>query len=87
VLRARGRDDLRGRHLEPYLDAYAHLTAFRSPNLAFAHLHPVGAASGAHGGPELTFQAALPEAGDYRLFLQFQTRGQLHTAALTLHVG
>jgi hypothetical protein len=74
--------------LEPYLDTYAHLTAIRSPNLAFAHLHPTGAAAaGAHGGPELTFQADLPESGDYRLFLQFQTQGQLHTAALTLRVG
>jgi hypothetical protein len=74
--------------LEPYLDTYAHLTAFRSPDLAFAHLHPAGSAAiGAHGGPDLTFQAELPAAGDYRLFLQFQTQGRLHTAALTLHVG
>jgi hypothetical protein len=74
--------------LEPYLDTYAHVTAFRSPNLAFAHLHPEGAAAaGSHGGPQLTFQADLPEAGDYRLFLQLQTQGQLHTAAVTMHVG
>ncbi len=40
-----------------------------------------------HEGPELTFQAELSEAGDYRLFLQFQTQGRLHTAAVTLHVA
>jgi hypothetical protein len=46
-----------------------------------------GAASGAHGGPDLSFQAELSESGDYRLFLQFQSRGQLHTAAIVLHVS
>jgi len=74
--------------LEPYLDAYAHLTAFRSTDLAFAHMHPGGAvASGAHGGPDLVFQATVPDSGDYRIFLQFQTHGQLHTVALTTHVA
>jgi hypothetical protein len=29
----------------------------------------------------------LPRAGNWRLFLQFQTGGVLHTAALTLNVG
>ena len=27
----------------PYLDTYAHLTAFHEGDLAFAHLHPHGA--------------------------------------------
>lgn len=74
--------------LEPYLDTFAHLTAFRSGDLAFAHLHPEGsAAAGRKGGPDLSFHAQVPEAGDYRLFLQFQTAGQLHTAAVTLRVA
>ncbi|MGH7881560.1 MAG: hypothetical protein ACREN8_01435 [Candidatus Dormibacteraceae bacterium] len=75
-------------NLQPYLGTYAHLTAFRSGNLAFAHLHPEQTArSGKGGGPDLTFHAQLPAAGDYRLFLQFQTEGQLHTAAITVHAG
>lgn len=74
--------------LEPYLDAFAHLTAFRSSYLAFAHLHPDGsAAAGRKGGPDLSLHAQLPAAGDYRLFLQFQTAGQLHTAAVMLRVA
>lgn len=72
--------------LQPYLDSYAHLTAFRSTTLAFAHLHPEGKADNNHGGPKLTFHAEVPTAGDWRLFLQFQTSGTLHTAALTMHV-
>jgi hypothetical protein len=70
--------------LQPYLDTYAHLTAFHDGDLAFAHLHPEGAVSGDHGGPTLSFYAELPKAGNWRLFLQFQTAGALHTAAITL---
>jgi hypothetical protein len=70
--------------LQPYLDTYAHVTALRSGDLAFAHLHPSGMVNGDHGGPTLTVNADLPEAGMYRLFIQFQTGGTLHTAAITL---
>ncbi|EST29958.1 hypothetical protein [Streptomyces roseochromogenus] len=73
--------------LQPYLDTYAHLTAFHQGDLAFAHLHPESKAGGGHGGPTLTFHAEFAQSGNWRLFLQFQTGGRLHTAALTLHVG
>lgn len=72
--------------LQPYLDTYAHLTAFHAGDQAFAHLHPQGAVSGDRGGPKLTFHAMLPKPGDWRLFVQFQTAGKLHTAAITLRV-
>lgn len=73
--------------LQPYLDTYAHLTAFHAGDQAFAHLHPQTTVNGDHGGPGLTFHAKLPESGGWRLFLQFRTAGTLHTAALTLHVS
>jgi hypothetical protein len=73
--------------LQPYLDTYAHLTAFHEGDMAFAHLHPKGTVDGDHGGPKLSFDAAMAESGNYRLFLQFQTDGALHTAALTVRVG
>ncbi|MFG2476937.1 hypothetical protein [Streptomyces fagopyri] len=73
--------------LHPYLDAYAHLTAFHEGDQAFAHLHPTTRVTGDTGGPDLAFHAELPTSGSWRLFLQFQTGGKLHTAALTLHVG
>jgi hypothetical protein len=72
--------------LQPYLDTYAHLTAFHAGDLAFAHLHPRGTVSGDHGGPRLSFEALLPKPGGWRLFVQFQTGGRLHTAAITLSV-
>ncbi|MFJ5230134.1 hypothetical protein ACIQBJ_09565 [Kitasatospora sp. NPDC088391] len=73
--------------LQPYLETYAHLTAFHAGDRAFAHLHPETKATGAGGGPTLPFHAELPAPGDWRLFLQFQTGGTLHTAALTLNVA
>lgn len=73
--------------LQPYLDSYAHLTAFHQGDMAFAHLHPQGTVNGDHGGPTLTFDATMAAPGDYRLFLQFQTGGVLHTAAITVRVS
>jgi hypothetical protein len=72
--------------LEPYLDSYAHVTAIHHGDLAFAHLHPAGSSHSNHGGPTLTVNAALPEPGTYRLFIQFQTAGRVHTAPITLNV-
>ncbi|MDQ3901526.1 MAG: hypothetical protein M3319_14160 [Actinomycetota bacterium] len=69
--------------LQPYLDTSAHLTAFHAGDLAFAHLHPQDTAN---RGPRLSFEAMLPEPGNWRLFLQFQTAGVLHTAEVTLSV-
>ncbi|MFI1183497.1 hypothetical protein ACH4UT_28685 [Streptomyces sp. NPDC020799] len=73
--------------LQPYLDTYAHLTAFHEGDQAFAHLHPETKVNGNKGGPDLSFHAQLDKPGNWRLFLQFQTGGKLHTAALTLRVG
>ena len=74
--------------LQPYLESYAHLTAFHAGDQAFAHLHPEAAAKhgAATGGPALSFHAELPTAGDWRLYLQFQTAGTLHTAAVDVRV-
>ncbi|PZS10081.1 MAG: hypothetical protein DLM55_05125 [Acidimicrobiales bacterium] len=69
--------------LQPYLDTYAHVTAFHEGDLAFSHLHPEGEVKGS-GGPNLKLAAELPEKGKYGLFIQFQTHGQLHTAHLTV---
>ncbi|KIF02289.1 hypothetical protein PL81_30815 [Streptomyces sp. RSD-27] len=81
------KDDKPATGLQPYLETYAHLTAFHEGDQAFAHLHPTTEVTGDNGGPDLAFHAVLPTAGNWRLFLQFQTGGKLHTAALTLNVG
>ncbi|GGO84002.1 FixH family protein [Wenjunlia tyrosinilytica] len=71
--------------LRPYLGVYAHLTAFHDGDGAFAHLHPLGKA-GERGGPALRFQALFPDAGRWRLFVEFKAGGALHTAAVTVQV-
>ena len=73
--------------LQAYLDTYAHVTAIRSGNLAFAHLHPSNPINGDHGGPTLSIESAFPASGDWRLFIEFQTAGTVHTAETTIHVG
>jgi hypothetical protein len=73
-------------NLQPYLGTYAHLTAFHQGDLAFAHLHPETKVDGDHGGPTLPFHAELSRSGNWRLFVQFQTSGTVHTAAITVHV-
>ncbi|MGH3647973.1 MAG: hypothetical protein ACRDTM_12460 [Micromonosporaceae bacterium] len=71
--------------LQPYLDAHAHITGFHKDTLAVTHLHPTGKADGP-GGPQLNVTATFPRPGKYRLFIQFQTSGTVHTAPVTVNV-
>ncbi len=65
--------------VEPYLGARGHLVALRQGDLAFLHVHPD------ERSPR--FEATFPSAGRYRLFLQFRSGGEIHTAAFTREVG
>jgi hypothetical protein len=64
--------------VEPYLGARGHLVALREADLAFLHVHP--------DADSLSFMAEFPSAGRYRLFLQFQHEGRVHTAEFTREV-
>ncbi|WIM94184.1 hypothetical protein ACTOB_006187 [Actinoplanes oblitus] len=66
--------------LEPYLGAYGHLVALRQGDLAYLHMHPQ---EGTAAGPDVTFDARVPAAGVYRLFLEFQHGGRVHLAEFT----
>jgi hypothetical protein len=68
--------------LEPYLGAYGHLVALRAGDLAYLHVHPDGAPGDGRtaSGPDVTFHAEVPSAGQYRLFLDFKHRGVVRTA-------
>jgi hypothetical protein len=78
-------------HTEPYLGAGGHLVALREGDLAFLHVHPTehgddeDASSGEHDDA-VGFAATFPTAGRYRLFLQFQHEGRVHTVAFTQEV-
>jgi hypothetical protein len=65
--------------VEDYLGAKGHLVALRRGDLAFLHVHP--------DERRLKFMATFPTAGEYRLFLQFQVDGRVHTAAFTQEVS
>ena len=65
---------------ERYLGAGGHLVALREGDLAFLHVHPT------EHGDSIAFAATFPTEGRYRLFLQFQHQGRVHTAAFTQEV-
>ncbi|MEU5389159.1 hypothetical protein [Kitasatospora cineracea] len=72
--------------LDPYLAAYGHLVVLRAGDLGYLHVHPDGEPGDGTTapGPEIDFTATAPSPGDYRLFLDFQHQGTVHTAAFTL---
>lgn len=68
--------------LEPYLGAYGHLVALRAGDIGYLHVHPEDGVP----GPEIAFRTTFPSAGRYRLFLDFQHGGTVHTAVFTVTV-
>lgn len=75
--------------LDPYLGAFGHLVALRTGDLAYLHVHPEGHPGDGltKPGPDITFGAAVPSSGTYRLFLDFQHAGVVRTAAFTVTAG
>ncbi|MFC8127046.1 hypothetical protein [Streptomyces sp. NPDC057302] len=75
--------------LQPYLGSYGHLVALRSGDLAYLHVHPTGEPGDGRTepGPGVSFAATAPSPGAYRLFLDFKHKGEVRTAAFTVHVG
>jgi hypothetical protein len=75
--------------LRPYLAAYGHLVALRAGDLAYLHVHPNGAPGDGRTrpGPAIAFDADVPSAGTYRLYLDFLHGGTVHTAEFTTVAG
>jgi len=74
--------------LQPYLGAFGHLVSLRGGDLAYLHNHPAQHAEpGMKGGPSISFGTTFPTAGTYRLYLDFQHAGAVHTAEFTVQVG
>jgi len=68
--------------VQPYLGAYGHLTMLRRGDLAYLHIHPE---PGLVGGAA-KFWVAAPSPGTYRMFLNVQVDGVVHTAGFTVVV-
>jgi hypothetical protein len=75
--------------LQPYLGAYGHLVALRDGDLAYLHVHPAGEPGDGTTapGPDITFYATAPSAGEYRLFLDFRHGDVVRTAEFTVRAG
>jgi hypothetical protein len=68
---------------DEYVGRRGHLVALHEGDLAYTHVHPV-----LRGPPgEIRFDAELAAAGQYRLFLQFKTRGVVHTVPFSARVA
>ncbi|GAA0794969.1 hypothetical protein [Spirilliplanes yamanashiensis] len=72
-----------GAQLEPYLGAFGHLVVLREGDLGYVHVHPEEQlVDGA-----LKFWLTAPSRGAYRMFLDVQVGGTVHTAAFSLTVS
>jgi hypothetical protein len=69
--------------LEPYLGANGHAVVLREGDLAFLHSHALENRAALQSG-QLPFMVHFAEPGRYRMFVQFQHRGAVQTAAFTL---
>lgn len=69
--------------LEPYLGANGHAVILREGDLAFIHSHALEDRTALRAG-NLPFMVHFGEPGRYRMFIQFQHRGSVQTAAFTL---
>jgi hypothetical protein len=69
--------------LERYLGAYGHLVVLREGDLGYVHVHPEPELA----GDAVKFWLAAPSPGRYRMFLDFQVAGAVHTAEFTVTLG
>ncbi|TDQ00944.1 hypothetical protein [Labedaea rhizosphaerae] len=67
--------------LQTYLGAYGHLVVLRATDLGYLHVHPQESTT---AGPEVKFMTEVPTPGRYRLYLDFQHHGTVHTAQFTV---
>lgn len=89
VFRFRLRDAASGAavtDLESFLGAAGHALIISHDLVDAVHSHPVIEFSKPNG-PDLVFDAVFPQAGLYRLWVQFQRRGQIALVSFTLPVS
>jgi hypothetical protein len=80
------------RDLAPYLGAWGHTLILSEDQADYVHSHPEetvpgpGDRSKLKGGPDVTFGALLPHAGNYRIWTQFLRGETLTTVSFTVKV-
>lgn len=79
--------------LRPYLGAWGHTLILNADQSDYLHSHPTEMLPGGieqanmRGGPEVEFGAMFPEAGDYRIWTQFQRAEKIVTVSFTIKVN
>ncbi|MBL8177026.1 MAG: hypothetical protein JNK48_20300 [Bryobacterales bacterium] len=68
--------------LEQYLGAWGHMLAASSDLIDLVHTHPFIA----DGGPKVQFNMIFPREGVYRVWVQFQNKGEVNTVAFNVPV-
>ncbi len=71
-------------NLENYLGALGHVVVISEDTENYLHVHPNEQAD---HGPRIGFNTSFERAGLYRVFLQFNHAGKIHTADFTITVG
>ena len=79
--------------LHPYLGAWGHMLLLSADGVDYVHSHPSEMvpenvdASTLHGGPDVVFNAMLPEPGVYRMWTQFQRGAKLITVSFDVRAA
>ncbi len=79
--------------LQPYLGAWGHTLILNADQSEYLHSHPTEMLPGSveqasmRGGPLVEFGAMFPEAGDYRIWTQFQRAEKIVTVSFTIRVN
>jgi Heavy metal binding domain len=68
--------------LEPYLGAWGHMLAASEDLIDLLHLHPFLS----NGGSSVQFNAIFPRSGLYKIWTQFQRKGEVNTVVFTVPV-
>ena len=72
-------------NLEKYLGALGHTVVLRQGDLQFIHAHPTQSPDASQNG-KVIFMIMFPEAGNYKLFSQFQHEGKIITSDFVVNV-
>jgi hypothetical protein len=67
--------------LEPYLGAWGHMLAVSADLIDMLHIHPFLVSRG-----EIQFNIIFPREGMYRIWTQFQRKGEVNTVVFTVPV-
>ncbi len=70
--------------LDNYLGALGHVVVISEDTEHYLHVHPNDQAD---KGPNIGFNTSFEKPGRYRVFLQFNHAGQIHTADFTINVS